>query len=68
MSITLVVTMLLQMGWIEFPPYYCTVSETGRDVEEKYVDTPVGSLAPHKFVKLMELNPEFEELPQIDIY
>ena len=30
--IKLVVPTLLQMGWIESPPYFCTVSETGRDV------------------------------------
>ena len=48
MSITLVVTMLLQMGWIEFPPYFCTVSETRRDVAEQYVETSVGLLAPQK--------------------
>ena len=27
----------------------------------------MGSLAPHKFVKLTKLNPEFVEMPQIDI-
>ena len=38
----------------------------GGDVhgEEQYVDTPVVSLAPHKFVKLTEFNIEFAELPQ----
>ena len=34
---------------------------------EQYIDTPVGSLAPHKFVKLTEVNPDFTELPKIDI-
>ena len=34
---------------------------------EQYFETPVGSLAPHKFVKLTEVNPEFTELPKIDI-
>ena len=66
MPITLVVTMLLQMGWIELPPYFFTVSKTGRDVEEEYVDTPVESLALHKFVKLTKFNPECAELPQDD--
>ena len=33
MPIKLVVQKLLQMGRIESRPYYCTVSETGRDVE-----------------------------------
>ena len=54
------------MGWIKSPPYFCKLSETGRDVTDKYVETPVGSLAPHKFVNLMGVNPHFAELPQID--
>ena len=37
------------------------------EVEEQYIETPVGSLASHKFVKLTEVNPEFAELPKIDI-
>ena len=43
------------------------MSETGRDVSEQYIETPVGSLAPHKFVKLTEVNPYFAELPKEDI-
>ena len=27
----------------------------------------MGSLAPHKFLKLMEVNPDFSELPKSDI-
>ena len=34
---------------------------------EQYIDTPVESLAPHKFVKLTEVNPDFAELPKSDI-
>ena len=34
---------------------------------KQYIKTPVGSLAPHKFVKLTEVNPDFAELPKIDI-
>ena len=56
------VTTSLQMGWIESPTYFCTVSETGRDVAEQYTETPVGSLAEHKFMKLMEVNSEIVEL------
>ena len=56
MPIKLVVTTSLQMGWIESPPYFFTVSETGRDVAEQYIETPVGSLAEHKFVELTEVN------------
>ena len=57
---------MLQMGCIGSPTYFCTVSETGRDVAEKYTETPVGSLAQHKFVKLTEVNSEFAELPKKD--
>ena len=67
MTITLVVPTSLHMGCIEFPPYFFTGSEIGRDVEEKYTETPVGSLEPHKFVKSKEVNPEFAELPKSDI-
>ena len=41
--------------------------ETGEDKAEQYIETPVGSLAPHKFVELMEVNPYFVELPKKDI-
>ena len=54
------------MGWIESPPYFCTVSETGRDVAEQYIETPVGSLAEHKFVELTEVNSEIAELKEKD--
>ena len=67
MPITLVVPMSLHKGWIESSPYFCIVSETGRDVAEHCADTLVGSLAPHKFVKLTEVNTEFADLPKIDI-
>ena len=36
----------------------------GQDVVEQYIKTPVGSLAPHKFVKLTEVNLDFSELPK----
>ena len=39
----------------------------GQGAAEQYVESPVGSLALHKFVKLTEVNPEFTELPKIDI-
>ena len=55
------------MGWIEPPPYFYTVSETGRYVEEQYIEIPVGSSATHKFVKLKEVNSDFSELPKKDI-
>ena len=67
MHITLVVPMLLNIGWIDSPTYFWTVSEMVRDVAGQYVDTPMVSLALHKFVNLTEVNPEFAELPKVDI-
>ena len=55
MPIKLVVPTLLQMGWIESPPYFCKVSETGQDVAEQHIETPVGSLEEHKFMELTEV-------------
>ena len=49
------------------PPYFCTVSEMGQDVEEKYIKNPMVSLAPHKFMRLTEVNTDFAELPKSDI-
>ena len=54
------------MGWIESPPYFCTVLENRRDVAEQYTKTPVRSLARHNFVKLTEINSDFVELPNKD--
>jgi hypothetical protein len=45
----LVVPTSLQMGWVESPPYFCTASETARDIAEVYTNTPVGSLPTNKF-------------------
>ena len=58
MPIKLVVPTLLQMGWIESPTYFFTVSETERDVAEQYIETSVVSLAEHKCVELTEVNSE----------
>ena len=66
MTIKLVVPTSLQMGWIYYPPYFCIVSETGRDVAEQYIETPLGSLAEHKFVELIKVNSEISELKDKD--
>ena len=50
MPVKLVVPTSLQMGWIESPPYFCTASETARDIAVEYCETAVGSLPEHKFV------------------
>eukprot|EP00986_Skeletonema_menzelii_P004917 scaffold1721_cov105-Skeletonema_menzelii.AAC.2 len=61
--IRLVVPTSLQMGWIESPPFFCTASETGRDVAEDYVETPVGSLPEHKFEKYTVGGDAYNNLP-----
>ena len=62
--VQLVVPTSLQMGWIESPPYFCTASETARDVAEQYLQLPVGTLPDHKFITKTEQHPELHDLPQ----
>lgn len=50
--VRLVIPTSLQMGWVESPPYFCTASETSRDVATNYIEAPVGSLPSHKFERL----------------
>ena len=61
--IRLVVPTSLQMGWIESPPFFCTASETSRDVAENYVETPIGSMPEHKFEKYTVGGAAYESLP-----
>ena len=58
----LVIPTSLQMGWIESPPYFCAASETGRDVAQDYVETKVGSLPAHKFLKYSAAGSDFLSL------
>ena len=46
-DVALVVPTLLQMGWIESPPYFCAASETARDVAAQYAELPLNELPPH---------------------
>ncbi|KAL7545250.1 hypothetical protein ACHAWF_013086 [Thalassiosira exigua] len=61
--IKIVVPTSVQMGWIESPAYFCTGSETARDVADDYIETPIGSLPPHKLQPLTEEHPDFQALP-----
>ncbi len=56
----LVVPTLLQMGWVESPPFFCAASETARDVAGDYCETALGSLPPHKFLG----NSAYTDLPE----
>ena len=60
----LVVPSSLQMGWIESPPYFCVASETGWDIAEDYIVTPVGSLPKHKFLPHTQDSHEYNTLPR----
>ncbi len=51
MPVKLVVPTSLQMGWIESPPYFCTASETARDIAVDYCESEIGSLPPHRFLE-----------------
>ena len=59
----MVVPNSLQIGWIGSPPYFCVVSETARDVDQQYVQTPVGTFPTHKFVKHSSQVNDFESHP-----
>jgi len=61
--VKLVIPTLLQMGWIESPPYFCAASETARYVTENYIQTPVGSQSQHKFVHHAVQGTGFASLP-----
>ena len=60
----LVIPTLLQMGWIESPPYFCATSETARNVAIDYIETPVGSLPRHKFIRFAATGKDFKDLPE----
>ena len=61
--IILVIPTSLQMGWIESPAYFCSASETSRDVAEQYCQAPLGTLKPHKFLHYTQGSPSSQTLP-----
>ena len=63
-DLKLVVPTSLQMGWIESPPYFCTASETARDVAAQYAELPMNTLPDHKFLQHTTSNDEYKDLPQ----
>jgi hypothetical protein len=60
---TLVVPTSLQMGWIESPAYFCTASETARDVATLYMESAIGSLPHHKFCHYTQVTDDYLRLP-----
>jgi hypothetical protein len=63
---TLVVPTSLQMGWIESPPFFCTASETARDVAAQYVELPLGTCVDHPFVMYTQGHTAASLLPPTD--
>jgi hypothetical protein len=59
MPTVIVVPTLLQMGWVESPPYFCAATETTRDIAWDYNNTPIGSITPHKFVNYVRGDNKF---------
>jgi hypothetical protein len=51
--IMIVVPSSLQMGWKHSPPFFCAASETGRDVAQRLVQQPIGTLPTHPLEHLM---------------
>ena len=59
----LVVPTSLQMGWIESPPYFCTASETARDIAMQYAELPIGGLTSHPLLPHTQGSSEATSLP-----
>jgi hypothetical protein len=57
----LVIPNSLQMGWCESPPFFCSGSETARDVIEQIADDP--NLPPHRFETTMLKDITEEKIP-----
>jgi hypothetical protein len=51
------------MGWVESPPYFCTTTETSRNIATTYCETKIGTLPSHKFDDLISADDAVGELP-----
>jgi hypothetical protein len=60
----MVIPTSLQMGWAELPPYFCTATETARDVSTEYINMDMGSLPTHKFEKYAVGDADYATLPE----
>jgi hypothetical protein len=52
--VQIVVPLAVQMGWVESPPLFCTITESARDLTQNLVDTNV-DLPPHSFEAEMNI-------------
>ena len=64
-DVCLVVPTSLQMGWIESPPYFCTASETARDVAAQYAELPMGQLDDHPLLHRTTTHGDYAALPPL---
>ncbi len=62
----LVVPTALQMGWRESPPYFCTATETARDIIHKIISNDMSNLALHPFEEYMYIHPSGTSQPNED--
>jgi hypothetical protein len=58
-----IVHSMLQVGWVESPPYFCTTTETSHDIATTYCETKIGTLPSHKFDDLVSADDAVGELP-----
>ncbi len=49
---------------MESPPYFCTATETARDVTTDYINQTVGTLRNHKFERYVIGDAEYNALPE----
>jgi hypothetical protein len=42
------------MGWVESPALFCAVTESARDLAQRFVDTDI-QLPPHEIKELMDI-------------
>jgi hypothetical protein len=52
--VRIVVSLVVQMGWVESPSLFCTVTESARDLTQHLVDTNA-KLPPHPFESEMQI-------------
>ncbi len=61
--ICLVIPTLLQMRWVESPPYFCAATETARDTASEYMETGIGTRPSHKFEEYATGSADYVALP-----
>jgi hypothetical protein len=61
--VRLVMPTLFQMGWVEFPPYFCASTETARDIATEYLEMGIRTQPQHKFEQYATGLTDFKELP-----